>query len=99
MRRKIPVFKVYVQPGASYEQLNDIPNIKEAVIGEVVSAVKEAVKYKKSNIELFDVADSDFYIQLNKDKFKSSLELALEYFIEKEEYDKCIECRDLIKKL
>jgi hypothetical protein len=99
MGRKIPVFKVYIQPGASYEQLHSIPSIKEAVIGEVINAVKEAVKYKKSNIELFDVANSDFYIQLNKDKFKSSIETALEYFIEKEEYDKCIECRDLIKML
>lgn len=99
MGRKIPVFKVFIQPGASYEQLNNIPSIKEAVIGEVINAVKEAVKYKKSNIELFDVADSDFYIQLNKDKFKPSIEAALEYFIEKEEYDRCIECRDLIKKL
>jgi hypothetical protein len=48
---------------------------------------------------LFEVANSDYYLQLNKDKFKPSLETAIEYFVEKEEYDRCIECRDLINKL
>jgi hypothetical protein len=99
MRRKIPVFKVHVQPGASYDQLHEIPEVKEVVIEEVIVAIREAVKRKKSSIELFEVANSDYYLQLNKDKFKPSLETALEYFLEKEEYDRCIECRDLINKL
>jgi hypothetical protein len=99
MKRQIPVFRVHVQPGASYDQLHEIPEVKEVVIEEVIYAIKDAIKRKKSSIELFEVANSDYYLQLNKDKFKPSLETALEYFLEKEEYDRCIECRDLINKL
>jgi hypothetical protein len=99
MKRQIPVFRVHVQPGASYDQLHEIPEVKEVVIEEVIVAIKDAVKRKKSSIELFEVANSDYYLQLNKDKFKPSLEAAIEYFVEKEEYDRCIECRDLINKL
>ena len=99
MKRQIPVFRVNVQPGASYDQLHEIPEVKEVVIEEVIVAVREAIKRKKSSIELFEVANSDYYLELKKDQFKSSLETALEYFIEKEEYDRCIECRDLINKL
>jgi hypothetical protein len=99
MKRQIPVFKVNVQSGASYDQLHEIPEVKEVVIEEVIVAIKDAVKRKKSNIELFEVANSGYYLQLNKDKFKSSLEKAIEYFVEKEEYDRCIEVRDLINKL
>jgi hypothetical protein len=73
--------------------------VKEVVIEEVIVAIKDAIKRKKSSIELFEVANSDYYLQLNKDKFKPSLETAIEYFVEKEEYDRCIECRDLINKL
>jgi protein-arginine kinase activator protein McsA len=40
-----------------------------------------------------------YYIELKKDQWKISLEKALEYYVEKEEYDRCIECRDLINKL
>ena len=99
MKRQIPVFRVSVQPGASYDQLHEIPEVKEVVIEEVIYAIKDAIKRKKSKIELFEVANSDYYLQLNKDKFKPSLEAAIEYFVEKEEYDRCIECRDLINKL
>ena len=99
MKRQIPVFRVNVQPGASYDQLHEIPEVKEVVIEEVIVAVREAIKRKKSSIELFEVANSDYYLELKKDQFKTSLETALEYFVEKEEYDRCIECRDLINKL
>jgi hypothetical protein len=99
MKRQIPVFRVNVQPGASYDQLHEIPEVKEVVIEEVIIAVKEAIRRKKSSIELFEVANSDYYLELKKDQFKTSLETALEYFVEKEEYDRCIECRDLINKL
>ena len=99
MKRKIPVFKVRVQPGASYDQLHEIPEVKEVVIEEIITAIKDAIKRKKSSIELFEVADSDYYLELKKDQFKPSLETAIEYFVKKEEYDRCIECRDLINKL
>ena len=99
MKRKIPVFRVNIQSGAEYEQLENMPDVKEVVIEETIFAIKDAIKRKKTSIELFEVADSGFYVQLNKDKFKSSLENAIEYFIEKEEYDRCVECRDLINKL
>jgi hypothetical protein len=93
------MFKVNVEPGASYDQLNEMPEVKEVVIEEVINAIKDAIKRKKSKIELFEVADSDYYLELDKNKFKTSLETAIEYFVEKEEYDKCIECRDLINKI
>ena len=93
------MFKVNVEPGASYDQLNEMPEVKEVVIEEVINAIRDAIKRKKSKIELFEVADSDYYLELDKNKFKTSLETAIEYFVEKEEYDKCIECRDLINKI
>ena len=88
-----------VQPGADYSQLEEHPGVKEVVIEEVIVAIKEAIKTKKTSISLFEVANSGYYIELVKEQFKSSLESALEYFLEKEEYNRCAECRDLINKI
>ena len=99
MKRKIPVFRVSVQSGADYSQLEEHPGVKEVVIEEVIVAIKEAIKTKKTSISLFEVANSGYYIELKKEQFKSSLESALEYFLEKEEYNRCAECRDLINKI
>lgn len=99
MKRQIPVFKVHVQSGANYNQLHNIPEVKEVVIEELVSAIKDAVKNKKKTIQLFEVANSEYYIELKKEQFKLSLKSAMDYFLEKEEYDRCIECRDLMNSI
>lgn len=99
MKRQIPVFRVHVQSGADYNQLHEIPEVKEVVIEEIVYAIKDAIKRKKSKIELFEVANSEYYIELKKEQFKLSLQSAINYFLEKEEYDRCIECRDLMNSI
>ena len=73
--------------------------MKEVVIEEIVYAIKDAIKRKKSKIELFEVANSEYYIELKKEQFKLSLQSAINYFLEKEEYDRCIECRDLMNSI
>lgn len=99
MKRKVPVFRVSIKPGASFRPLTEIPEVKEVVIEETIVAIKEGIKKKKKSISLFEIAGSDYYVELEKDKWKLSLENAIEYYLEKEDYNKCIECRDLIGKL
>lgn len=99
MKRKVPVFRVNAKPGASYDVLTQIPELKHVVIEETISAIKEGIKKKKKSIAIFEIAGSDCYIEIEKDKWKLSLENIINYYVEREEYDKCIECRDLIDKL
>ena len=99
MRRKIPVFRVHVGPGADYAQLKEIPEVQQAVRDEAVYAIKDGIEKHKSTITLFEIANSDYYVELSKDKWKSTLENIIEYYVEKEDYDKCAEARDLISKL
>jgi hypothetical protein len=99
MRRKVPVFRVNARPGASYDILTQIPELRQVVIEETVSAIKEGIKKKKKSIALFEIAGSNCYVEIEKDKWKPSLENIINYYIESEDYDKCIECRDLINQL
>jgi len=99
MKRKVPVFRVNAKPGASYDNLTKVPGLKHVIIEETVTAIKEGMKKKKKSAPIFEIAGSDCYLEIEKDKWKSSLENALEYYVEHEDYNKCIECRDLISKL
>lgn len=98
-KRRIPVFNIYIEPGADYDRLIEIPEIKEIVIDELLIALDEAVNKRKKSINLFEITNSGYYIELKKTEYKTSLEKVLAHFIEKEEYDKCAKCRDLINKL
>ncbi len=99
MRRKIPILRIKVEKGADYSQINDIPEIKKIVIEETVYAIKHGIEKNKNSISLFEIYDTNYYIELSKTEWKSSLEKALEYFLENEEYDRCAEARDLLNKL
>ena len=99
MKRKVPVFRISAKPGASYDTLTKVPGLKEVVIEETVLAIKEGIKKNKKSTPIFEIAGSDYYVELEKSNWKPSLENALEYYLEKEDYNKCIECRDLISKL
>ena len=99
MKRKVPVFRVNARPGASYDKLVEVPGLKHVIIEETVIAIKEGIKKKKKSTPIFEIAGSDCYVEIEKDKWKSSLENAINYYVEHEDYDKCIECRDLISKL
>ena len=99
MKRKIPVFRVTAEPGADYSVLTESSEIKNAVLEEAIYAIKDGIEKHRSSISLFEVADSDYYIELSKEKWKPTLEYLIEYYSEKEEYDKCIEVKELISKL
>lgn len=99
MKRKIPLFRVQVEPGADYLALTKIPGIKQAVLDETVKAIKEGIENNKKSIYLFKIADSDYYVELGKDKWKPILENMINLYAEKEDYAKCIEFRELIKKM
>lgn len=99
MRRKIPMLHVSVENGADYSQLTEIPEVRESIMKETLCAIKEGIKKNRKTISLFEVAHSDCYIELDKTKWKSTLEKALDRFIEIEDYTQCVEMRDLISKL
>jgi hypothetical protein len=99
MRRKIPVFRVSLNGNTSYAQLKEIPEIKRAVLEETLYAIKDGIEKKKNSISLFEIADTNCFVDLKKENWESTLNVAMEYFSELEDYNRCIEVRDLKKRL
>ena len=53
----------------------------------------------QETIRLFELNGTDVYITSNKEDWKNGVEQALEYYVQKEQYDKCIQARQLMSKL
>ena len=87
--RHIPVFDFN-------EELN--PK-KRQVYKSLIEGVSEAIKTNKKEIELCEVKNSNIYITVEKTKWKSSLDSALQFYIDKEEYEECSRIKNLIDKL
>ena len=89
MTRRIPVFSFD-------EELN---SKKPQVYKSLVDGVSEAIKSKKKSIKLCEVKNSNILITIEKPEWKKSLDSALQYYINTEEYEECSKIKNLIDKL
>jgi hypothetical protein len=99
MARQIPVFRLVLDRGVSYEDVQENAYVQEVVMKEVVNAIKDGISRKRRNISLFQINDSNYVIGLDKKQWKPSLQSALKFFEEKEEYDKCSEIVKMMNSL
>jgi hypothetical protein len=99
MARQIPVFRIVLDHGITFEDVEKNPEVQAAVMSELIDAVKDGIKRRRRNISLFVINDSNYIVGLDKKEWKPSLQSALKYYEIKEEYNKCSEIVNLIKSL
>ena len=89
MTRRIPIF----------EFNEELKFSKHKVYKSLIDGVTEAIKKDKKEIKLCEVKNSGIYITVGKQEWKNSLDSALQYYINTEEYEECSKIKDLIDKL
>ena len=89
MTRRIPIF----------EYNEELKSKKPQVYKSLVDGVTEAIKTDKKEIKLCEVKNTNIFITVEKPKWKDSLDSALQYYVNKEEYEQCSKIKSLIDKL
>ena len=87
MTRRIPIF-------SHDEELNS-----KKVYKSLIEGVTEAIKTDGKQIKLCEVKNSNQFITVEKQNWKSSLDSALQFYINAEEYEQCSKIQKLIDKL
>ena len=89
MTRHIPIF----------EYNEELKSKKHQVYKSLIDGVTEAIKTNKEAIKLCEVKNSGMFITVEKPEWKDSLDSALQYYVNKEEYEQCSKIKKLIDKL
>ncbi len=102
MRRIIPVLNISID---NPEMLDDVIDefsknveIRSYIYKETLSSIQDSIRRKRKTATLFEIANTGAYIDLDQENWNDSLKKALKHFEETEEYNYCIQCRDLINK-
>ena len=98
-KRKVPILQISLTANASYNEICDVPEFKDILMSETLIAIKEAVNSNKKYIDLFEISDSRKCIGFERKDWKGPLNKVMNHYSELEDYDKAIECRELIKKI
>ncbi len=72
---------------------------KPQIYKSLVEGISDAIKDNDSKIELCEVRNSNIYVTVDRRDWKLSLDKALEFYENKEEYEECSKIIDLINQL
>lgn len=99
--RKIPsmVITVVGDGRANIDSLCANETFAKAVFKEAVEGIKDAIANKRQSAILFEVAKSEYYVELEKTEWKQVLQICLDKHIEKEDYERCSEIKLLMDKI
>ena len=90
MNRKIPII--------SLEDF-EAKAKKPIMMKSLVSNIAEGIEDNLESVNVAEIKNHDIILSVSKDEWKPGLEKAMEYYIEKEEYEVCSKIKKLIKKL
>ena len=88
MTRRIPILSP-----------NEDLNSKKIIYKSLVEGVSEAIKDNRDKIRICEIKNQNVYITVEKKDWKESLDNALKFYINKEEYEECSKIKNLIDKL
>ena len=90
MTRKIPIISL-----ADFEAKAKKP----LMMRTLVENITEGVELKLESVNIAEIKSTDIILSVPKTEWKGGLEKAMEYYIEKEEYEECTKIKNLINKL
>ena len=90
MTRKIPII--------SLEDF-ETKSKKMTMMNSLVINIAEGIKDESESVNVAEIKHYDIIINVPKSEWKGGLEKAMEYYIEKEEYEECSKIKKLIKRL
>ena len=72
---------------------------KPIMMKSLVLNIAEGIEGKLESVNIAEIKNHDVIISVPKSEWKGGLENAMDYYIEKEEYEECSKIKKLIEKL
>ena len=90
MNRKIPIISL-----EDFEAKAKKPTMMKSLVLNIADGINDNLE----SVNIAEIKNHDVIISVSKDEWKPGLEKAMEYYIEKEEYEICSKIKKLIKRL
>jgi len=71
----------------------------KAVFIETIAGIKDAISTKSKTATLFQIAKSDYYLELDKSQWNQALQTCIDRLIENEKYEECSKIKVLMDKI
>ena len=90
MTRKIPIISL-----EDFEAKAKKPTVMKSLVSNIAEGIKDNLE----SVNVAEIKHTDIILSVPKSEWKGGLENAMNYYIEKEEYEECSKIKNLIEKL
>ena len=90
MTRKIPIISL-----EDFEAKAKKPTMMRSLVSNIAEGIEDNLE----SVNIAEIKHTDIILSVPKTEWKGGLEKAMEYYIEKEEYEECSKIKKIIKKL
>ena len=90
MTRKIPVISL-----EDFEAKAKKPIVMKSLVTNIADGIKDDLE----SVNVAEIKNHDVIISVPNSEWKGGLENAMDYYIEKEEYEECSKIKNLIERL
>ncbi len=99
MRRQLKSINFTDTEKISAKDIPNIPNFKKLIISESFEAIKAAHDSLQEIAVLFEINNSGYIVQMERNHWVNALEKAVKFYEKSEEFEKCILVNNLITKI
>lgn len=99
--RQIPsmVINVKGEGQADIDALCENEVFIKAVFTETIAGITDAVNTKSKTATLFQIAKSEYYLELDKSQWKQALQTCIDRLVVDERYEECSKIKVLMDKI
>ena len=90
MTRKIPIISL-----EDFEAKAKKPTMMKSLVLNISGGIENNLE----SVNIAEIKNHDLIISVSRSEWKGGLEKAMEYYIEKEEYEECSKIKNLIERL
>ena len=90
MTRKIPIISL-----EDFEAKAKKPTMMRSLVSNIAEGIEDNLE----SVNIAEIKHTDIILSVPKTEWKGGLEKAMEYYIEKEEYEECSKIKKLIDKI
>ena len=90
MTRKIPIISLQ-----DFEAKAKKPTMMKSLVTNIAKGIDDNLE----SVNIAEIKNHDVIISVPKTEWKAGLENAMNYYIEKEEYEECSKIKNLIEKI
>ena len=72
---------------------------KRLMMKSMIDRITEGVELNLDSVNIAEIKNQNLILSLPKSEWKPGLEKAIDFYVEKEEYEKCSKIKDLIDQL